>query len=263
MKKIIVLICALVLTAGFSAQARVWQEGKCLKIGHRGTRALVDENTLESIKKAVEMGVDAVEFDIQRTKDGVYVIMHDETVDRTTNGSGRVDEMTLEEFQKLKTASGYTPPTLEAVLEYLKTTDVGIIMDIKCKKPDAIPDIYAIVERLGLSERVVYETSYPKVAKAIEEFNPELISAIYPAWPPSAFSYAKKYKLDCVSLYYPFANKLAVDKARKNGYKIVVWTVNKPKLIQKFRDDLKVDGIMTDDPGQFNAGTNDSCGCGK
>lgn len=260
MKKIVYALIIFLLT-GLSANAEIFKEGKCLHIGHRGTRALVDENTLESLKKAVEMGVDAVEFDVQRTKDRVYVLMHDATVDRTTNGKGRVDEMTLEQFKSLRTKSNYTPPTLEEVFNYLKDRDVAIILDIKVKNEDAIPDLYALVEKYKLGDRTVYESSYPKIAKAIEEFNPALFSAIYPAWPPSAFYYAKKYHLDSVSLYYPFANSLAVKKARKNGYKIMVWTVNKPKLIDKFEKKLKVDGIMTDDPALFNPAN--SSGCAK
>jgi len=263
MRKPIIFLCTVLLIAGFSARAEVWQEGKCLKIGHRGTRALVDENTLESILKAIEMGVDAVEFDVQRTKDRIYVIMHDETVDRTTNGYSRVDKLTIDQFKKLKTKSGYTPPTLEEVFEALKTKNVGIIMDIKLKQEDAVPELYALVEKYGLSDRMIYETSYPKIARAIEEFNPDLISAIYPAWPPSAFYYAKKYKLDCVSIYYPFASSLAVKKAKKQNYKIVVWTVNRENLIKKFENDLKVDGIMTDDPALFHTGSENSCGCRK
>lgn len=212
--------------------------------------------------KAMEMGVDTLEFDLQRTQDRVLVLMHDETVDRTTDGTGRVDEMTLEQFKLLKTDSGYTAPSLEEVFQTVQDKKVGIILDIKVLKADAVPEIYALVEKYGLGDRVVYETSYPKIAKAIEEFNPDLISAIYPAWPPLAFYYAKKYHLDCVSIYYPFANSLAVKKAQKNGYKYVVWTVDKEDLIDKF-EKLKVDGIMTDDPALFKNSSENSCGCKK
>ena len=76
----------LLLLVGASAWAK--EEKRPLRIGHRGTRALVDEDTLESLKAAAEIGVDMLEFDIQQTQDGVLVIMHDETVDRTTDGHG-------------------------------------------------------------------------------------------------------------------------------------------------------------------------------
>jgi len=251
MRRRLAVIWALVLFFAFGARAGVWKEGKTLHIGHRGARALVDENTLESLLKAIELGVDMVEFDIQRTKDGVYVLMHDPTVDRTTNGTGRVDEMTLEEFKKLKTKSGYTPPTLEEVFKALKPYDVGMILDIKVKDPNCIPEIYELVEKYGLDDRVIYESSYPKVAKAIEKFNPELISSIYPAIPHLALLYAQAYHLDSISLFWPSATPLYVKIAQKQGYKVMVWTVNKKKWIKWFGNKLKVDGIMTDDPNLF------------
>jgi glycerophosphoryl diester phosphodiesterase len=247
---------------GFSAQAQVWKQSTTLRIGHRGARGLVDENTLESFKKAIEIGVDDVEFDIQRTKDGVFVIMHDQTVDRTTDGHGAIKDMTVAEFKKLKTKSGFTPPTLEETLAYLKTTNVGVILDIKYPDPKCIPAVYALVEKYGLVSRTVFETSYPKVGEAIEKFNPDLVSALYPAWPPSALYYAKKYKMDCVSIYYPFATPLYRKLAEKNGFKFVVWTVDKEKQIKYFENKLHVDGIMTDDPNLFKS-ADSGCGCGK
>ena len=70
-----ILLAALVMGVGLSANAQIWKEGQTLRIGHRGARGLVDENTMESFKKAIEIGVDDIEFDIQRTKDGVFVVI--------------------------------------------------------------------------------------------------------------------------------------------------------------------------------------------
>jgi len=262
MKKITLALALAIMFAGVSAQAQIWSQSKTLRIGHRGARGLVDENTIESLKKAIEIGVDNLEFDIQRTKDGVFILMHDPTVDRTTTGSGAVSSMTIDELKKIKTKGGYAIPTLEETLALLKPENVGIILDIKYPDPKCIPAVYALVEKYGMVERTVFETSYPKVAKAIEQFNPELVSAIYPVWPPSAYYYAKKYKMDCVSLYYPFANRLEIKRAERAGFKVVVWTVNKSNKIKYFQDKLKVDGIMTDDPNLFKQ-TEQGCGCGK
>jgi len=262
MKRTGMVLAALLLAAGFSANAQIWKQSTCLRIGHRGARGLVNENTMESLLKAIELGVDDVEFDLQRTRDNVFVIMHDPTVERTTDGQGAVSGMTLAEFKQLKSKSGYSIPTLEEVLQVLKPLKVGIILDIKVTDPKCVPAVYALVDKYGMVPRTVFETSYPKVAKAIEEFNPELVSAIYPAWPPSAVYYAKKYKMDCVSLYYPFANPLEVRRARKAGFKVVVWTVDKANQIKYFENKLKVDGIMTDDPNLFKAAES-GCKCGK
>jgi len=260
--KFLLMIAAVVfLAAGFGAKAEIWKEGQTLRIGHRGARALADENTIESIMKAIETGVDYVEFDVRRTKDDVYVLMHDPTVDRTTDGKGKVSEMTIAEFKKLKTRSGYTPPTLEEVLAALKPTRAGIILDIKLKDPKCVPEIFAAVDRYGLVDRAIFETSYPRVANAVEKFNSELVSAIYPSWPRSALRYARKYKLDSIALYHPFARPRYVKKAKKDGFKVMVWTVNNAKSIERFEDKVKVDGILTDDPRLFQQQS--GCGCGK
>ena len=90
-----------------------------LKVGHRGARAYEPENTLRSFRKALELGVNAVELDVRRTKDGELVVIHDDKVDRTTNGRGLVNELTLEEIEKLDAGKGEKIPTLEEALEFL------------------------------------------------------------------------------------------------------------------------------------------------
>lgn len=70
-------------------------------VGHRGVRALEPENTMRSFKRAIELGVDGIETDVQVTKNGALVLMHDHTVDRTTNGTGRVDSLSLQELRAL------------------------------------------------------------------------------------------------------------------------------------------------------------------
>ena len=89
-----------------------------LRIGHRGARAYAPENTLASFKKALEIGVDAVELDVRKTKDNQIVVIHDADVKRTTNGEGLVSELTLKEIKNLS-ADGEKIPTLEETLDFL------------------------------------------------------------------------------------------------------------------------------------------------
>ncbi|MEM2913929.1 MAG: glycerophosphodiester phosphodiesterase family protein, partial [Candidatus Bathyarchaeia archaeon] len=84
-----------------------------LKVGHRGARAYEPENTLRSFKKAIDLGVDAVELDVRRTKDNELVVIHDAEVDKTTNGKGLVNMLTLREIKQLDTKKGEKIPTLE------------------------------------------------------------------------------------------------------------------------------------------------------
>src|SRR6476469_7888401 len=127
--------------------------GRMLRIGHRGAAGHVLENTLGSIEKAIELGVDYVEIDLRLTRDGHVVILHDATVDRTTNDHGRIKDLTLAQVQRIKTKDGQHVPTLE---EVLKLTDgrVGLMLELKIRglaKP-----VTEIVERSGFSSPVLY-----------------------------------------------------------------------------------------------------------
>jgi glycerophosphoryl diester phosphodiesterase len=245
MKKILVVMAAVLLFSG-SAGAEEYQ---CLRIGHRGARALSDENTLESLQLAVELGVDMLEFDVQRTKDAVFVLMHDETVDRTTNGTGRVDAMTVAEFKQLKTGRGYTPPTLEEVLVWLQGNQVGFIVDFKITDQDQARDLIALVERHQLLKRSIFESPVPAVAGMVEAMRPDIVTAIYPSNMLGMRYYLKKYHIDYASYLYYFANPIELALVPKDK-KVMVWTVNKVGLIKAFKA-MRVEGIMTDDPNIF------------
>jgi glycerophosphoryl diester phosphodiesterase len=247
MRKNLTVVAVLFLAFIGSA---AWAEEGMLKIGHRGARGLSDENTLESLKLAVELGVDCLEFDIHRTSDGVFVLMHDDTVDRTTDGTGRVDEMTVEEFKKLKTGRGYTPPTFEEVLDWLNTNNVEFIIDNKITDPEIAKQLIGLVESKGLVSRAIFESPEPKVAGMIEKMRPDLVTAVYPTNMLGMRYYLKKYGIDYASYYYPFANPLEVKLAQQMGHKVMVWTVDKPAYIKWF-EKMGVNGIMTDDPNLF------------
>lgn len=234
------------------AAAGATEQGRPLRIGHRGARALADENTLESLRLAAELGVDMVEFDIQRTRDGVLVIMHDETVDRTTDGTGRVDEMTLEQFRELKTQSGYTPPTLDEVLDWLATNELGFILDFKLPDPEVAAELVRMIEERGLMDRAVFESPRPKVAGQVEKIKPEAVTAIYPRFMPLMLYWAKKYRIDQVSYNWLFATPCQIGLAKAGHHQVLVWTVNSRGKIKWFTG-LKVHGIMTDDPNLFES----------
>jgi glycerophosphoryl diester phosphodiesterase len=245
---IAILVLALLLAgaagaAGKSAKAP-------LKIGHRGTRALLDENTLESMKKAAELGVDMLEFDVQRTQDNVFVIMHDETVDRTSNGHGRIDQMTAAEFKALKTKSGFHPPSLDEVLDWLSTNNLGFILDFKIPDPKAAEDLLAVIEKRGLLPRAVFESPIPQIAGRVEKLKPEAVTATYPTNQICMVMLADRNHIDQVSYNWHFATPGQVLLAHHRGHQVLVWTVDSRGLIRWFTL-LKVDGIMTDDPNLF------------
>ena len=153
---------------------------KVLVVAHRGNWSIAPENSVAAIDSAIRMKVDIVEIDIHKTKDGQLVLMHDNTVDRTTNGTGKVKDKTLAEIKqlRLKDKDGrlteYTVPTLEEALLAAK----GQIMVNLDKAYDIFDDVYAILEKTGTADLVIMKGGHP-VEKVKREFGSYLNKVIY------------------------------------------------------------------------------------
>jgi glycerophosphoryl diester phosphodiesterase len=102
---------------------------RVLRIGHRGAAGHAPENTVAAIRKGIALGVDFVEIDVRRTSNGGLVVLHDETVNRTTNGKGRVDRLSLQEVKKFNAGNGEHIPTLEEVLK-VATGVAGLMLEL-------------------------------------------------------------------------------------------------------------------------------------
>lgn len=158
-------------------------EKQTLVWAHRGASGYAPENTLEAFQKAVEMGADGVELDVQLTKDGELVVIHDETVDRTSDGSGWVKDFTyarISRFNYNRThKEGYERamiPTLEEVYELLKPT--GLIINVELKTgvvfyPEIEERVLDLTARMGLEERVWYSSFNHYTVQRIKELNPQ------------------------------------------------------------------------------------------
>ena len=116
--------------------------GRIRVVGHRGALALAPENTIAAMEAGLRSGVDMVEFDVQRTRDGVPIVMHDDTLERTTNGTGRVREKTLAEVQGLDAGSHFDPrfagasvPTLDELLSWAAPRRVDLMLELKQPAP--------------------------------------------------------------------------------------------------------------------------------
>jgi glycerophosphoryl diester phosphodiesterase len=147
---------------------------KPLISAHRGGNTLAPENTLAAYEAAFALGVDFIEVDVRETKDGVFVANHDDTVDRTTNGTGKVADLTLAEIRALN-AADYAPwkggpfdpsriATLEEVLALAKRAGAGLELDIKIG--DRYDRIAALVARYGLTETSIFNSQSPDTLKA-------------------------------------------------------------------------------------------------
>jgi glycerophosphoryl diester phosphodiesterase len=220
-----------------------------LRIGHRGAAGHVLENTLGSIEKAIELGVDYVEIDLRLTRDGHVVVLHDATVDRTTTGHGRIKDLTLAQTQRIKTKDGQHVPTLE---EVLKLTDgrVGLMLELKIRglaKP-----VSEIVERSGFSSPVIYASFHHKELSHVREWLPSatimpLISRgrIAPRIPAKLSAHHVGIRLDRVG-------KPVVASLHAAGIQLFVFTVNDVDDVARMTD-IGVDGIISDLQDTFHA----------
>lgn len=221
--------------------------GKPLRIGHRGAAGHVLENTLGSIEKAIELGVDYVEIDLRLTRDGHVVVLHDPTVDRTTTGHGRIKDLTLAQVKRIKTKDGRHVPTLEDVL---KITDgrVGLMLELKIRglaKP-----VTEILERSGFRCPVIYASFHHKELSRVREWLPSatimpLISRgrITPRIPAKLRAHHVGIRLDRVV-------KPVVESLHAAGVQVFVFTVNDVDDIAHMTD-IAVDGIISDMPEAF------------
>jgi glycerophosphoryl diester phosphodiesterase len=229
--------------------------GKTLFIGHRGARGLVDENTLESLRKGIALGIEMVEFDVHLTRDKKFVLMHDETIDRTTAKKGRVSKFSLAEIKKIRTKNGYAIPDLEEALALAKKKGVRIFLDTKQNRNHE-EKLIRVLKKLKIIESTIVDTERPASSLKLKALCPELKVAVSP---PNVVNfllrpvkYLNKFKADYVDINHTFVTKKLVEKLHKNGLGITTWVLNNKRDIKRFVN-MGVDGIMSDYPGLFKS----------
>ncbi len=216
-----------------------------LRIGHRGAAGHAPENTLAAIRAGLSLGVDYVEVDIQRTRDGRLIVMHDESVDRTTNGTGMVSEMTWQVLQHLDAGHGEHVPTLEAVLD-AANRHAGVMLEIKAAGIG--PDVYRVVQALQFSGPVIYASFlHPEIA-AIRATDAQAttLALIEGITTPSA-AFALEAKATIVGMDIESATHSFVAALHHAGLQVFVYTANQPQQIEHALH-LNVDGIISDYP---------------
>lgn len=239
-----------------------------LKIGHRGAAGHAPENTLSSFKKALALRVDIIELDVHKCKTGELVVIHDETVDRTTKGKGKVTELTLEELKKLNIEPDEKIPTLKEVIDLVKGK---CQLNVEVKNQKTAKEVAKLILENNLTDSSLISSNYRTALANIKKIDPRLKTA-WVFWTTgtdfsqfffnififSLFPLVKRYilkKLETLQsniliLHYPFFTKNFAKKLKERNIKVFVWTVDKPKTIQKMKN-LGVDGIFSDYPDRI------------
>lgn len=228
---------------------------KILKIGHRGAAGHEPENTLVSFKKALDLGVDAIELDVYVCKTGELVVIHDDTVDRTTNGKGYVVEKSFEELRGLDAGKGQKIPTLQEVLDLV---DKKVIVNIELKGPNtaspAVKVIEEYIKQKNWTENLFWVSSFDHAELSkFKKLNHKIKIGVLIKDVPKEFKFWEELGAYSVNICAEFINKEFVNDAHERGLKIFVWTTNdtdNENYINKVKD-LGVDGIFSNFPDKI------------
>ncbi len=246
-----------------------------LVMAHRGGRRLWPENTLYAFAQAVELGVDVLEMDLHSTQDGALVVIHDSTVDRTTNGTGAVQEFTLEKLQEMDAGYEWTAddgqsfpfrgrgiriPTLADV--FVEFPAVRMNIEIKQSKPSIVVPLCQLIREFGMTEQALIVSFDAETAKEFRQACPEVatgagedeirvlyvlslarLAGVYS--PPAEAQQVPEYRGDI-----HVVTRVFVNAAHGRNVEVHVWTVNEVEEMRRMLD-LGVDGIITDYPDRL------------
>ncbi len=225
-------------------------------VGHRGAPLYEPENTIESFKKAIEFGVDFFECDVHLTRDEEVVIIHDHTLDRTTNSKGYVNDYTLKELKKIIVGGKHKIPTLEEVLKLNFPTVIELKAPNPLGKsyapgnpnreiyPHLIEKVIELVKDSKLKDIILvsFDRRYLTELNDYPEFKKMLLSRPFPN-----LDEIRRLNLFGMGIEYPTLNEENVRQMHKNNLKVLAWTVDKKEDMKKMIK-LKVDFLASNDP---------------
>lgn len=211
-----------------------------LRIGHRGARAHVTENTIASFRKGLALGANAVELDVRKTKDGIVVVLHDEDLKRVFGKKGKIGELTLKEAKKLSLGK---IPTLEEALRAIKARTILV----ELKEQGTEGKVLSIVRKSKALNRVIFISFHESCLRAIRKLSKTVPTGFTYAKHPSPVKKALSLKAQYLVPLYRFTPTALVEQAHKAGLKVIVWTVN-TKAEARAMAKKGVDGITSDRP---------------
>lgn len=226
---------------------------KCLAIGHRGAKGLYPENTLGSIRTAMDLGVDMVEIDVHVCRTGEVVVIHDDRLERTTDGTGYVHARSLDYLRQLNAGRGEKVPTLREVLDLI---DRRIAVNVELKGRGTLGPVLRILqeyvrEKGWVPEQFILSTFMRKKLKRLARLNSRFRIGALLAYRPWGFlSFAKNVGAYSVHLNVNLVNPRIIEQAQRLGLKVYVWTVNQESEIKQIRQ-FGADGIFSDYPDRL------------
>ncbi|GEL10833.1 glycerophosphoryl diester phosphodiesterase [Flavobacterium glycines] len=225
-----------------------------LKIGHRGARGYAAENTLSSFEKAIDLKVDGIELDVHLSADGELMVIHDETIDRTTNGKGLVNSFTKAELQNFSIEDNNKIPTLSSVFDLV---DRRCFINIELKSFETAAKVVALIEKYIREKHWKYTDFIVSSFDwdALEEVNfvnPEIpIAVLTETDLDKALAFAKIIQAKAINPDFQLLNIENTKKLQENGFEVYPWTVNETADIKKMQS-FNVNGIISDFPDKIS-----------
>lgn len=218
---------------------------KPLVIGHRGAAALEPENTIRSLKKAFECGADLVEVDVRKSRDGHLVVIHDKTVDRTTDGKGAVRDLSLQDLKNLDAGLGERIPTLGEVLDFIRGAGRGLVVEIKDSGIEE--GVVSSILAAGISSISIVSFNAESIKKVKEIFPKARTGLIFSRPLKNPVGVAISINSDIILPKQSLLERGLVEAAHRHNILVFPWTLNSREEI-RYALDLGVDGFATDDP---------------
>ena len=229
-------------------------------VGHRGARGLAPENTIASFETARKIGVDCVELDVHVSKDGHLIVMHDATVDRTSDGHGRIEDMILSEIKALDAGSWFDPrfagesvPTLTETLEW-SGGEMPLVIELKGGFDQGLVHrVVNLVLRYDAVDKVIVISFDHRALQHVKALSPDIRTGIlYVARLVDPVAVARAAAADALHLNWNYVDRDLVREVHTAGLAVSVWTVNEPKDMRMLIG-MGVDSIAADYPDRLVA----------
>lgn len=223
---------------------------KPLVIGHRGAMGYETENTLASVQKALDLGVDMIEIDVFNIKSGETVVFHDQQLDRLSNAAGNIEEYYVTDLRQVILEGGHRIPLLQEVLRLI---DNKVALNIELKGDDTANRVNhitnAYIEDRGWSmDNIVISSFNWDELRKMRELNPDISIAVLTEGDPlEAIEVAKELNAIAINPWYKTLNADNVRTIQEQGFKVFTYTVNTPEDIEMVTA-FGIDGIFTDYP---------------
>lgn len=221
-----------------------------LNIGHRGASGYEPENTIRAFKKAIEIGVDALGIDVRVCATGEVVVIHDDRVDRTTDGFGSVSEKNLHALKELKTRNGERIPTLQETFEFVNRRAK---LDIELKESGCAAPAHEVIRHYldveGWKSEDIFISSFLKSElEAYRALDAAAFLSILSNWTSrEVFEFAEKIHAYSLNINFLSLDLDVVRDIHERGFRVFAWTVNEKEDIEKMKS-IGVDGIFSNFP---------------